>query len=85
MGSWPSEAALQLELMAFYPFLRVAIGLSRGIFPWRDAKGYSFSRAVLRVLLGLVGAGYQRWTMSVVPMDPTEIHRLGGSVFAAGF
>jgi hypothetical protein len=31
------------------------------------------------VLLGLVGAGYQRRTMSVVPMDPmdpTEIHRL---------
>ena len=24
----------------------------------------------------LVGAGYQRRTMSVVPMDPTEIHRL---------
>jgi len=30
----------------------------------------------LRVLLGLVGAGYQRRAMSVVPMDPTEIHRL---------
>ena len=30
----------------------------------------------MRVLLGLVGAGYQRWTMSVVPMDPTEIYRL---------
>ena len=36
----------------------------------------------MRVLLGLVGAGYQRRTMSVVPMDPmdpmdpTEIHRL---------
>jgi hypothetical protein len=28
------------------------------------------------VLLGLVGAGYQRRTMSVVPLDPTEIHRL---------
>jgi hypothetical protein len=30
----------------------------------------------LRVLLGLVGAGYQRRTMSVVLMDPTEIHWL---------
>jgi len=28
------------------------------------------------VLLGLVGAGYQPRAMSVVPMDPTEIHRL---------
>ena len=76
MGPWPSAAALRSELTALCPFLRVAIGLLRGIFPCCDAKGSPFSRAVLRVLLGLVGAGYQRRTMSVVLMDPTEIHWL---------
>ena len=45
MGSWPSEAALQLELMAFCPFLRVAIGLSRGILSRCDTEGSPFSRA----------------------------------------
>jgi hypothetical protein len=36
---------------------------------WITNSGISAGRA-------LVGAGYQRRTMSVVPMDPTEIHRL---------
>ena len=76
MGSWPSEAALQPELMAFCPFFTGCNRTVEGYPTRRDAKGSPFSRAVLRVLLGLVGAGYQRRTMSVVPLDPTEIHRL---------
>ena len=31
---------------------------------------------VCAALLGLIGAGTQRRTMSLVPLEPTEIHRL---------
>ncbi len=36
---------------------------------WITNSGISVGRA-------LAGAGYQRWTMGVVPLEPTEIHRL---------
>ena len=36
---------------------------------WITTSGISMGRA-------LAGAGYQRRTMNVVPLEPTEIHRL---------
>ena len=44
--------------------------------PFVTLKVHHLAGLFCVVLLGLVGAGYQPRAMSVVPMDPTEIHRL---------